>query len=326
MGPTIVAAFGGVIFSAFAGYLVGRDWYTRHLRRARASALLSTGSSAASPSTFRWHVRNGIAPLRPAAEALLQIKGVRRYAGWVQASLRMRGYLTTQVALVTLMVFAVIGCILGGWVVTQSPVFGAAVAGGAIVLGCSAAKGQAEKRASALRDEVPDALRSIGVCFKAGLSLMQTLRQTGTELKGPLGELFLAAARTLETGGTASEALALFKHRSDAPELAFVAVALDVQHQAGGSLAPVLDAARESVEGEIELARSLKVQTAQAKLSARIVTVMPFVLIALFSFMSPGFLDPFFASLSGMVLLAVALAMQTGGVVMVHRMLDVGAG
>ena len=89
---------------------------------------------------------------------------------------------------------------------------------------------------------------------------------------------------------------------------------------------PVLEAARESVEGEIELARSLKVQTAQAKLSARIVTVMPFVLIALFSFMSPGFLDPFFASVPGMVLLALALVMQVGGVMLVRRTLAVGAG
>lgn len=108
------------------------------------------------------------------------------------------------------------------------------------------------------------------------------------------------------------------------PELAFVAVALDVQHRSGGSLAAVLDAARESVESEIDLARSLKVQTAQAQLSARIVTAMPFVLIALFSLMSPGFLSPFFESMAGMALLAAALVMQVAGVVLVHRMLDAG--
>lgn len=82
--------------------------------------------------------------------------------------------------------------------------------------------------------------------------------------------------------------------------------------------------ARESVESEIDLARSLKVQTAQAQLSARIVTAMPFVLIALFSLMSPGFLSPFFESMAGMALLAAALVMQVAGVVLVHRMLDAG--
>ena len=76
-------------------------------------------------------------------------------------------------------------------------------------------------------------------------------------------------------------------------------------------------------ESELELLRSLKVQTAQAKLSARVVTVMPFILVGLFSLMSPGFLSPFFESLPGMVMLAVALLMEAAGVLVVRRMLKV---
>lgn len=325
MDPTSWLGVGGIGLSAGAGYVLSRAWLDRRERSARTRALLGMGRDGGQFGVVRWRLRRGIPFLEPAAESLLRVAPVRRYLTWTQLSLQERGYAATQVALLTLMLFAVFGCIGAGWAFTATPVFGLAVAAGSVALGCSAAKGAAEKRAVALRDEVPDALRSLGVCFKAGLSLMQTLRQTGSEMQGPLGEVFLAAARTLESGGTASEALALFKSRPDAPELAFVAVALDVQHQAGGSLLHVLEAARESVEGEIELARSLKVQTAQAKLSARIVTLMPFALIALFSLMSPGFLSPFFASVGGMVLLAVALAMQAGGVLLVRRSLDVAA-
>ena len=260
--------------------------------------------------------------MRPVAEALLRREPVRRYVLWARMALEQRGYASTSDALLSLVLGVCLALLVACWVVAASPVFGAAVAGCALVALCAAVKSDAERREAALRDEIPDALRSLGVCFRAGLSLMQTLEQTGSETKGPLGELFLSAA--LVTGGTASEALALFRQRTDVPELAFVAVALDVQHQSGGSLAAVLDAARESVESEIDLARSLKVQTAQAQLSARIVTAMPFVLIALFSLMSPGFLSPFFESMAGMALLAAALVMQVAGVVLVHRMLDAG--
>lgn len=262
--------------------------------------------------------------MRPVAEALLRREPVRRYVLWARMALEQRGYASTSDALLSLVLGACLALLVAGWVVAASPVFGAAVAGCALVALCAAVKNDAERREAALRDEIPDALRSLGVCFRAGLSLMQTLEQTALEMKGPLGELFLSAALVLQTGGTASEALALFRQRADVPELAFVAVALDVQHRSGGSLAAVLDAARESVESEIDLARSLKVQTAQAQLSARIVTAMPFVLIALFSLMSPGFLSPFFESMAGMALLAAALVMQVAGVVLVHRMLDAG--
>ena len=85
----------------------------------------------------------------------------------------------------------------------------------------------------------------------------------------------------------------------------------------------VLDAASGSVESQIELRRSLRVQTAQAKLSARVVSVMPFVLIALFSLVSDGFLEPFFESALGLATLALALGMQAAGIAMVRRMLKV---
>lgn len=328
MDAVVGLAAVGVASSGAAGYLVARLATVRHERLRRTWALAAEGGRGVAHPGLAWRLRHGVSGLRPVAEALLRREPVRRYVLWARMALEQRGYASTSDALLSLVLGACLALLVAGWVVAASPVFGAAVAGCALVAPlvalCAAVKNDAERREAALRDEIPDALRSLGVCFRAGLSLMQTLEQTASEMKGPLGELFLSAALVLQTGGTASEALALFRQRADVPELAFVAVALDVQHRSGGSLAAVLDAARESVESEIDLARSLKVQTAQAQLSARIVTAMPFVLIALFSLMSPGFLSPFFESMAGMALLAAALVMQVAGVVLVHRMLDAG--
>lgn len=317
-------AIAGVASSGGAGYLAAKFLDARRARARRIRALVDQGSGTASHSWLAWRLRHGVRFFLPVAEALVRRPAVRRYAFWAQMSLGQRGIETSLDALGSNVLAALAAVAAIGWLVVGSPVFGAAVAGCVLVALCAAVRSDEERREAALRDEIPDALRSLGVCFKAGLSLAQTLRQTASEMKGPLGSLFLSAALVLDAGGTASEALALFRQRTDVPELAFVAVALDVQHRSGGSLSAVLDAARESVESEIELARSLRVQTAQAQLSARIVTVMPFVLIALFSLLSPGFLSPFFESLAGMALLGAALLMQAAGVVIVHRMLDVG--
>lgn len=314
----------GVASSGAAGYLFARFAMLRRARLRRTWAIAADDGRVASHPWLAWRLRRGVQVLRPASEALLRREPVRRYVLWARLALERRGLATSPDALLSLALAACLVLMIAGWAIAGSPVFGAAVAGCALVAICAAAKNDAERREAAVRDEIPDALRSLGVCFKAGLSLMQTLEQTASEMKGPLGGLFLSAALVLRTGGTAAEALAVFRQRTDVPELAFVTVALDVQHRSGGSLSAVLDAARESVESEIELARSLKVQTAQAQLSARIVTVMPFLLVALFSLVSPGFLSPFFESVAGMALLAAALLMQVAGVVLVHRMLDVG--
>ena len=185
-----------------------------------------------------------------------------------------------------------------------------------------AARSVRDARQEAVRESVPEVLRSMGTCLQTGYTLMQTFDQVSREAVGPLKAAFSQAAHLLEAGRPASEALSTLRESTSIPELSFVAVALQVQHEAGGSMRQVLEAARDTVEGELELKRSLRVHTAQAKLSARIVSVMPLVLIALFSVISEGFLEPFFASPVGFALLLVAVGMQVAGIFAVRRMLS----
>ncbi|MGN0302086.1 MAG: type II secretion system F family protein [Anaerotardibacter sp.] len=184
-------------------------------------------------------------------------------------------------------------------------------------------KYEQENRIEKVRDQIPNALQSMKTCFCVGYSLPQTLEQVGKETTGILSQLFNEAYGIMEAGGTAYQALDYLKKQASHSELVFLASALDIQHKTGSSMQQVLDIARDLVIEEIELERSLKTQTAQAKLSAQIVTIMPFVLIALFSFISPGFLNPFFESFIGLVMLTGSLFMQVVGVLMVRKMLQV---
>ena len=129
----------------------------------------------------------------------------------------------------------------------------------------------------------------------------------------------------MQTGGSAREALELLRTNGALPELAFLAVALDVQHDSGGSMHEILASVQETVANKLELARSLRVQTAQAKLSAGVVSLLPFILLALFSLMSPHFLEPFFSSATGVAVFLLACGMQVLGIMMVRRMLRVEA-
>lgn len=206
--------------------------------------------------------------------------------------------------------------------------FASVIAGFAVVLllaviFVTTLKSFIDKRNDELRDSVPDALRSMGSCFQSGYTLLQTFEFLAKESEGEIKFLFEKCSNILKTGGTIPEALEQLKGNESAPELAFVAVALDVQHQSGGSMGPVIDAARDMVESRLDLLQKLKVQTAQAKLSARVVTILPFALIACFSIISPNFLAPFFSSVLGIVVLCVAAIMQIAGVICVRKMLDV---
>lgn len=180
-----------------------------------------------------------------------------------------------------------------------------------------------ERHREAVREALPEAVRAMGACFHAGFSLRQTFDQLKVELAGPVAELFGQASDAMETGSSAEEAIELIRSSQSVPELSFIAVALEVQHKSGGSMRHVLDAARESLEGELELRRSLKVHTAQARLSAQVVTGVTFALVGLLSLMTEDFLAPFFSSAAGMLMLAAALVMQCSGVMLIRRILKV---
>ena len=180
-----------------------------------------------------------------------------------------------------------------------------------------------DRRISDLRNSIPDTLRSMSTCFGAGYTIFQTFSHISLESKGAIKRLFSKCTNILQTGGSISSSLECLKNVKDVPELSFLAVALDVQHQTGGSMKPVIESAKDMVENKLELMRMLQVQTAQAKLSARIVMILPFGLIAVFSMISPGFLNPFFSSFFGVFLLLVACLMQAAGIILVKKMLNV---
>lgn len=267
-------------------------------------------------------LRNGISVAQGPARLLLRSRSITALAREGASALGERGFVTAPLQLMSVLVAALVATSAIAGVLTGSIVAAVAVPGCLAVLLAMGARASREARTEAVRESVPEVLRSIDVCLQSGFTLLQTFDQVSKEAKDSLGEAFSQAAHLLKAGRPAAEALASLRDATSVPELSFVAVALQVQHEAGGSMRQVLEAAREAVEGEIELKRSLRVHTAQAKLSARIVSAMPLILVALFSLVSEGFLEPFFESPAGMALLASAVAMQVAGVVAVRRTLS----
>ncbi len=318
----VYGALGGV--GALAAFGFGLSAVLAASGRPLAPILGST-SVAARERTGRlaWRLRNGVRWARPASRWLLRRPGLDDLAKEAVRVARSRGFSASEESLLSVFV-AWAGALAAALsLATSSWACGAAVLACLCAMLAARLRAVRDKRRDAVRESVPDALQSMGACFQSGLSLMQTFQQVANESKGPLKELFERAAGRMEAGRGAHEALETLRSGASVPELAFVAVALDVQHQTGGSMRQVLDAARDMVEGELDLKRSLRVQTAQAKLSARVVSVMPFALIAVFSLVSEGFLEPFFGSPLGVALLALALGMQAAGVLAVRRMLAV---
>ena len=294
------------------------------VRRARAASRVEHAAMAGEAGLLAKLLRNGVVPATALAHKLCGNRRIATYCDGLCFLTHHRGYETTGDRVGGIIILVAASCVLLGGLVTSSPVFGA-MSATCVVLGFGIAAHQAhERQLEEMRESIPDMLHAMSACFHAGYSLLQAFKHLAEEMHGPLGLLFQKAAGDLQTGRTAAEALERLREHAALPELAFVTAALEIQHQTGGSMQKILDSACESVEGELALQRSLRVQTAQARLSMRVVTAMPFILIAVFSLISPGFLTPFFSSGLGLAVFCVATGMRLAGVLIVRRLLDVG--
>jgi tight adherence protein B len=270
--------------------------------------------------------RNGLPLLRRPAGRLM------RLAAWRSVSLRAwqllesLDYLSTPDAVSELMLAACLAAALAVAVLTGQPMVGLAATAGVPIAVKGYADGKLEKRDTLMREQLPDALQCLGFCFLAGCSLQQAIEQTALETQEPLRRELMRASDDLQSGIGIKDALAALEARNKLPEMSFMAVALEIQHQTGGSLKDLLEAAAESVRTTVALKRQLQVQTAQARLSFKVVACMPLILVAVLSLFMEGYLDTFFSSTEGMMILVTAVAMEALGIVMIRRILGVDLG
>lgn len=276
-------------------------------------------------SLVRRALAHGVPAFMPLARRLTAAPKAGAWAAGACALLAYRGVRADPAAVCSLLAaFTVaVGAVCGA---AFSPVAGAALAFAAVLAVTGAVSRRVRRQRELVRDALPDALRTMEACFHAGLSQSQAFQQLAREAPRPLSDVFDRAARAFEAGEPLHAVLARMRAESGVPELAFLSAALEIQHQAGGSMGPVIGAARDSLEGELDLKRSLRVHTAQARLSARVVVGVTVLLVAALSALSEDFLGPFFASPAGMALFGMAVTMQVAGIFAVRRLLDVEVG
>ena len=267
----------------------------------------------------------GIPSCKPRVRYLLTQPKVQRYCHRLCIALEQKGMLSQPQGVLSLLVFASSMLLVLGTLINRVALGLLAVGSLVFFAGAWADKVQ-ESHAQRMRSALPDALSAMSSCFGAGFTLLQTFSHLEQEIHGPLALLFGSAARLLKTGASPQQALARIRDEGGIPELSFVSVALAVQHQTGGSMQHVLNATRESLKEELELAQSLRVHTAQGKLSARVIVGVTIGLVASMMLISRDFLRPFLESGVGLTMLALAIAMQVAGIVAVRRMLNMELG
>lgn len=180
-----------------------------------------------------------------------------------------------------------------------------------------------KKRVEELQRGMPEVLRLLCIALESGASLVMALRYAADNCEEPLASDLKRTVWDLEAGQGFDEALEKLRARTGGSEFAYLAVAMEIQHQSGGSLTNILESVSTLLQQSAELKEDLRTKTAQGRLSSRIVALMPFALLGILSVFSPGYLTSFLSSPLGICLFAFAILLEVVGVLLVRRALAI---
>jgi tight adherence protein B len=118
------------------------------------------------------------------------------------------------------------------------------------------------------------------------------------------------------------EALRNLQRRMNSREVLQIALVAQIQREAGGNMAEVLDRITEALRQRGELRRMVKALTAQGRLSRWVVTAIPLALLLIVSVANPRYVDPMFTTGLGLFLLLLAGALMLIGSLVIGKIVN----
>jgi tight adherence protein B len=169
------------------------------------------------------------------------------------------------------------------------------------------------RRQAAFADQLDDSLQLMASSLRAGHSLLRAVDAVSQEAEAPTGIEFARIVNETRVGRDLDDALEETAARMGSDDFTWVAQAIAIHREVGGNLAEVLDTVGHTIRERNAIRRQVKALSAEGKLSALVLMVLPVGIVGFLSLTNPGYLGAFTKSLMGYGMLAVATGMMAVG-------------
>ena len=155
------------------------------------------------------------------------------------------------------------------------------------------------RRARRFSEQLPDAIDMIVSAMRAGFSFQAAMKLVGEEVPDPLGPEFLRFYEEQRLGVEVRAALLAILQRTPDLDLRMFVTAVMIQRETGGNLTEVLERLATLMREREGFRGDLETLTAESKLSARILGLLPFIVFAAILSINPLFMAPVLETTTG---------------------------
>lgn len=290
---------------------------TRMRKRLLSRLDMATGSGEHDfASLLRDKYLQGLSPFEQRLEAL---PGFARFARLIAQT----GRSTPVYRVVVLSIlFSTVGAIFG-WTFTRQLSWSLMLALGAASIPYFKVFRDRARRLAKVEEQLPDALDVVKRALKAGHPFSQALKLVAEDMEDPVGQEFDLVFSDINYGGDVRRALLGLLERVPSVTVMALVTAVLVQRETGGNLAETFERITAVIRGRFKLHRRVRTLSAEGRLSAWILAMVPLVLFAVISIITPDYLPILIKNPMGKNLLAGALVMAILGILWIRRILRI---
>ena len=180
-----------------------------------------------------------------------------------------------------------------------------------------------QQRLKLLDAQLPYLIDLLKSALESGHTMLRALQMAGQNLSEPLSSEMRLIVEQVQLGMSVPLAFEAMYQRAPVEELGFIVAAVRIQAEVGSSLAEIFQHASEGMRNRQRTKDQLRALTAQARLSAVMVTLLPLIVLAIFSLINPAYSHPLFHNQFGIKLLEIAIVLDTIGFFAMRRIAQV---
>jgi tight adherence protein B len=179
------------------------------------------------------------------------------------------------------------------------------------------------RRLVKLQQQLPDALDLLGRALRAGHAFGAGMQMIGEELADPIASEFRFVHDEVNFGVSLEQALTNLSMRVPITDLRYFVVAVLIQRDSGGNLTEVLVNLSRLIRQRLKLFAQVRVLSAEGRMSAWLLSLLPFALGGLMTVFNPDFMKPLWTDPMGISLVQGLLVSMACGILMLRKIIRI---
>ena len=301
----------GLMVPAFGDYKRDRKVLKRRLARIEKEL---GGQNAA--SLVREKFLRELSPLQRSLESLPGMEALSRMIESAGGKI-----LAHQLVLLSLLL-GIVGAVVGA-VLLKTPLGALVGAPIATAVPFLKLRFDRDRRMGKLEEQLPDAIDVLKRALRAGHPFNSAIKLVSEDMDEPIAKEFALTFADINYGVDVRRALLGILERVPSVTMMTFVTAVLLQRETGGNLAEILDQIVKVVRGRFKFFRKVRTLSAEGRMSAWVLALVPLTLFGALSITQPHYLPVLLTDPLGRKLVAISMVLGFIGVLWIRKLLRI---